>query len=464
MWDDLVDSYLISFDSQGGSPVGAIIGAAGSPVTLPEPTWAGYIFGGWYDNQACVGDPWPTATTMPAHNVQLYAKWTARTDIPYIVRHYQQTVAGSEYLLVAADTETLAGTAGTEVTPAVKNYPGFKAPAAQTVRVEGDGTTVVEYKYDRNSYLLTFMPENGDDPIEKTVVYGASIAPPQPTWPGYAFDAWCSDAGLSTVYTFSPESTMPAEPLTLYARWTLTALLVEINTQPSSRFDGIALMGDLVHDTIILTWNAPPGVVPTGSVIVTMRTPGGVDSVIYNQVIAATSSPLVITTADQYLGELGLYQFKAEYIKDEASVFASAVSHFYQEPVAVAMLENPDAPQYAPGVPLPASPVVGTLEGPYWEAADFRDWYDVSLAEGDLLTLWITGWTGPWTTADFTVGVLYEGAYVGVVTVPYPLNPDPVIYISVPSGGAGVYSLLVETVGVGGMYAFEYTITPATGP
>ena len=38
------------------------------------PEYDGYVFLGWYDNEACVGDPYPF-TTMPANNVTLYAKW-----------------------------------------------------------------------------------------------------------------------------------------------------------------------------------------------------------------------------------------------------------------------------------------------------------------------------------------------------------------------------------------------------
>ena len=302
VWDDLADRYMISFNSQGGSLVSAIIGAYQSPVTLPEPTRAGYTFGGWYDNEACSGDAY-TATTMPAMNVQLYAKWTANADTVYTVRHYLQTVAGSAYELAAADTQTPTGTTDTGVTPAVNTYVGFTAPEAQTVAINGDGSSVVEYYYARNSYQLTFKPRNGAPDSVRTVMYGANTAPPQLIWTGYAFDAWYRDAGLSNVYTFS---TMPAEPLTLYAGWTPTSARVQISTELSSGVDGTAPVGESVHDTITLTWDAPSGVVPTGSIKVTMRTPGGGDLVIYDQVIAATTSPLVITTGRSGTGRAWL--------------------------------------------------------------------------------------------------------------------------------------------------------------
>jgi uncharacterized repeat protein (TIGR02543 family) len=325
VWDDLADRYMISFNSQGGSLVSAIIGAYQSPVTtLPQPTRAGYSFGGWYGNEACSGQAY-TATTMPAMNVQLYAKWTANAHTPYTVRHYLQTVAGSAYELAAAGTQTLTGTTDTGVTPAVNTYVGFTAPEAQTVAINGDGSTVVEYYYARNSYQLTFKPRNGDPDVVRTLAYGGEISAPQVTRAGYVFDAWYSDKDPNDVYTFT---TMPAEQLTLQAGWIPTSARMEISTELSSGVDGTALVGGYVHDTITLTWEGPSGDGPTGSIKVTMRTPGGRIWVVCNQVITAPTSPFSFTTTDQGLSELGLYQFKAEYIPDADSVFAGAVSDF----------------------------------------------------------------------------------------------------------------------------------------
>ena len=50
--------------------------------------------------------------------------------------------------------ENLTDVTGNEVTPYTKNYEGFTSPETQTVTVEGDGSTVVEYLYKRNKYVL----------------------------------------------------------------------------------------------------------------------------------------------------------------------------------------------------------------------------------------------------------------------------------------------------------------------
>jgi uncharacterized repeat protein (TIGR02543 family) len=51
------------------------------PTELEKPTGVtdGYSFVGWYDNELCVGDPVKLPSTMPAHDITLYAKWVPNT-------------------------------------------------------------------------------------------------------------------------------------------------------------------------------------------------------------------------------------------------------------------------------------------------------------------------------------------------------------------------------------------------
>ncbi|MGI6249501.1 MAG: InlB B-repeat-containing protein [Acutalibacteraceae bacterium] len=58
---------VVSFDTAGGSPIGAIMGDEGSPLTLPaDPRKSGYTFDGW-DPQA--------PDVFPAQDITLTAKW-----------------------------------------------------------------------------------------------------------------------------------------------------------------------------------------------------------------------------------------------------------------------------------------------------------------------------------------------------------------------------------------------------
>lgn len=137
----------------------------GAAIVMPEtPQKTGYTFAGWS------GD---VPGTMPAYNLSFTALWTPNTNTPYVVKHYQQNIADDNYTL--AETENLAGTTDTEVTPAVKPYTGFTAPITQTVTIQADGSTIVEYYYDRELYTIVWENEDGTVlETDSNVKYGAT--------------------------------------------------------------------------------------------------------------------------------------------------------------------------------------------------------------------------------------------------------------------------------------------------
>ena len=76
-------TYNINYELNGG------INAAGNPatydddksVTLLAPTQAGYIFGGWYDNEGLNGDPVTTIPEGSSGDKTFYAKWISENDL-----------------------------------------------------------------------------------------------------------------------------------------------------------------------------------------------------------------------------------------------------------------------------------------------------------------------------------------------------------------------------------------------
>ena len=111
------------------------------------------------------------------------------THATYVVNHFKQRLDGS-YADTPDETETLTGVANSSITPAVKNYEGFTAPDVETTTIAADSSTVVTYKYMRNSYTLTYEV---DGEVYKTyaVAYNQSVtAEPAPMKEGYTFSGW----------------------------------------------------------------------------------------------------------------------------------------------------------------------------------------------------------------------------------------------------------------------------------
>ncbi|NLB51894.1 MAG: cadherin-like domain-containing protein, partial [Syntrophomonadaceae bacterium] len=87
---------------------------------------AGYSFAGWNTKADGTGTNYAAGTgtfTMGASGVNLYARWTANTDTPYTVNHYQQNIEDDGYTL--KDTDNLTGTTDTTADAIAKNYTGF---------------------------------------------------------------------------------------------------------------------------------------------------------------------------------------------------------------------------------------------------------------------------------------------------------------------------------------------------
>ena len=138
------------------------------------------------------------------------------TATTYTVKHLLQNTDGKTYTEDAS--ETINGTTGTTTVAAARAYKGFTAQEVNQAKVNADGSTVVEIKYDRNSYRLTWNTDGGSYVEPSDILYGASITlPKEPTKLGYTFKGWANCP-----------ATMPAEDTTVTAKW-------EINTRAAYR-------------------------------------------------------------------------------------------------------------------------------------------------------------------------------------------------------------------------------------
>ena len=224
-------TYNVNFNSNEGSSVESMTGIRhGATITAPEaPTKTGYNFAGWYKNQS-LSTAWNFATDTVTAATTLYAKWEGKDGTAYTVEYYQMNVDGNGYTKV--ETENKSGKTGTQTTVQAKEYEGFTAQTITQQTIKGDGTTVVEVKYERNQYTLTFDADGGNGGTSTSVYYGAAItAPTNVTKTGYSFAGWGDVA-----------ATMPAANTTYTAQWTANTYSVVFDKNAP---DGVSIDGTM---------------------------------------------------------------------------------------------------------------------------------------------------------------------------------------------------------------------------
>ena len=201
--DDVPDAALRG--QKAAEPVSRDI-AFGAPYSVASPLIPGYT--------ASVA---AVAGTMAENGVTVEVVYRAATDTAYTVKHMLQDVTGDGYTEDAAARQTLHGTTGADTNAAAKSYEGFTAQAVVQQAIAADGSTVVEIKYDRNSYEVTYAyvgtaPAGASALPEKaTVKYGAPVAvAAAATAPGYTFSGWSQ----------KEDFTMPAENVTITGSFT----------------------------------------------------------------------------------------------------------------------------------------------------------------------------------------------------------------------------------------------------
>src|SRR3989339_409956 len=208
--------YTITFEESGGSAVLDITQDFNTAVTAPNnPTKEGYTFGGWYSDAALTTAY--TFTVMPAQNITLYAKWTI---IQYTITFEEN--GGSAVLDITQDFNT-AVTAPNNPTKEGYTFGGWYSDAALTTAytftVMPAQNITLYAKWTIIQYTITFEESGGSAVLDITQDFNTAVtAPNNPTKEGYTFGGWYSDAALTTAYTFT---VMPAQNITLYAKWTI---------------------------------------------------------------------------------------------------------------------------------------------------------------------------------------------------------------------------------------------------
>ena len=203
----------------------------GVGATLPtaeDVTYTGHTFKGWYDNENLTGFPVTAIGDTETGNKEYWAKWEANT--------YTVTLnAGGGTINNGNVTGYTYGVGATLPTAGDMTYTGhtFKGwydnenLTGFPVTAIGDTETGnKEYwaKWEINQYTVTVKPENGKADITITQDYGTPITAPTLTREGYQFNGW--DKAIP--------ATMPAENMTITAKWKVNSYTITFDTAGGS--------------------------------------------------------------------------------------------------------------------------------------------------------------------------------------------------------------------------------------
>ena len=239
-------TYTVTLHTNGGTINSGNVTeyTYGVGATLPaadDMTYTGHTFKGWYDNENLTGSPVTAIGGAETGNKEYWAKWEINQ---YTITF--DTNGGSEIAPITQDY-------GTEITapdnPTRKGYTfkGWDKEIPKTMPAEN---MTVKAQWEINQYTIAFDTNGGSEIAPITQDYGTEItAPDNPTRKGYTFKGWDKEI---------PE-TMPAENLTITARWKDTEKPtgeIIIGTNKWNEFLNKLTFGIFFKDTQEVTINA----------------------------------------------------------------------------------------------------------------------------------------------------------------------------------------------------------------
>ncbi|WP_418775675.1 InlB B-repeat-containing protein, partial [Hominenteromicrobium sp.] len=200
----------------------AFTAPASDGLTRPDGNTGSYFM--WLDGN---GKSYEPGDSVPADVTELTVQWTAPT---YTVTLHANggTINNGN---VTEYTYGVGATLPTDVTRTGYTFKGWyynENLTGSPVTAIGDTETGnKEYwaKWEINQYTVTVKPENGEADITITQDYGTQIAAPaDPTREGYTFIGW--DTEIPT--------TMPAENMTITAKWKVNSYTITFDTAGGS--------------------------------------------------------------------------------------------------------------------------------------------------------------------------------------------------------------------------------------
>lgn len=213
----IINTYVINFETNGGSSVDSISGEFNSTFEFPTTNKLGYTFAGWYLENTF--ENVFTSNIIPSRNITLYANW----NVGLFTISFE-TYGGETIVPITQEYGSLL----TLPVP-IKFENTFYAWYLDDEFLyifENDGTmpglNITLYaKWIPNQYEITFFSNGGNNIGILTFDYDALLNLPTPIKSGYLFLDWYTDIGLQNRFNLLK---MPNYNFDLYAKYQLSVI------------------------------------------------------------------------------------------------------------------------------------------------------------------------------------------------------------------------------------------------
>ncbi|MDR3122333.1 MAG: InlB B-repeat-containing protein [Treponema sp.] len=219
-------SYAIAYHLNGGTNHSGnrdTYTIEDTPITLGRPTRTGYDFDGWYETSTYTGTEVATIPQGSTGNKTFYAKWT---PTPYAIAYHLNGGANhsgnpgsytieTSTITLATPTRTgydFGGWYGTSI------YTGTEVA---TIPQGSTGDKDFYAKWTPASYAISYHLDaavTNTNPASYTIETD-DITLVAPSWTGYQFDGWHSDAALTAKVTGVAVSQGATGDKDFYAKW-----------------------------------------------------------------------------------------------------------------------------------------------------------------------------------------------------------------------------------------------------
>ncbi|MDR2266170.1 MAG: InlB B-repeat-containing protein, partial [Christensenellaceae bacterium] len=236
-----INSYTISFNTNGGTFVPSIFATFGSTFVIPSgeqlPLKPGAQFTGWYIDEALT-EPF-TSNVMPSSNLIVYAAWKD-TGIYYTMSFNS---AGGTH--VDSKIGVYGSLIGDVSDPEKTGYlflgwfvnQGDITPYTLDTMPAQD--LALTARWVPHVYEIIFKTDGAGNLPKVVEHYGSPLELPTVSKTGHSFDGWFTDESRTQLFE---DTTMPAGNTTLWAKWTRSAIDIGYVTNDGSAIQSESVM------------------------------------------------------------------------------------------------------------------------------------------------------------------------------------------------------------------------------